>query len=92
MKVHEKRNHSTQIENLNNEVKINQINNKEIEIEEETIYYDKKLAHMATIKDHMKSVIFKNKTEQYINDLSKIIKDLKKFEPPRRRVSDWLSD
>ena len=117
VQLDEKRKHSTQIENLNNEVKNNQINNKEIKIEEETIYYDKKPAHMATIKDHMKSVILKNKTEQYINDLrrrvrlkkllkkgssslrmkrkqkrkiiqnccsslSKIIKELKKMEPP----------
>ena len=61
--VHEKRKHSTKIENINNELKNNQINNKEIKIEEETICYNKKPAYMATIKDQMKSVLLKNKTD-----------------------------
>ena len=127
VKLHEKRKLSTKIENLNKEVKNNQINNKEIKVEEAPLLVIKKPAYNATIKNPMKSVLLKNKTEQYINDLrrrvrlkkllkkgssslqmkrkqkhkiiqdccsslSKIIKELKKIEPPRTRISDWLSD
>ena len=59
-------------------MKNNQRNNKEIKIEEETIYYNKKPASMATIKDHMKSILLKNKTEQYINNLRRRVR-LKKL-------------
>ena len=126
VQLHEKRKHSTKIENLNNEVKNNQINNKEIKVEDVPLLVIKKPTYNAKIKNPMKSVLLKNKTEQYINDLrrrvrlkkllkkgspslrmkrkqkrkiiqdccsslSKIIKELKKIEPPRRRVGDWLS-
>ena len=104
-------------------MKNNQINNKEIKVEYIPLSVIKKPAHKATIKNPMKSVLLKNKTEQYINDLrrrvrlkkllkkgssslrmkrkqkrkiiqdccsslSKIIKELKKMEPPRRLI-DW---
>jgi hypothetical protein len=78
VKLHEKRKHSTKIENLNKEVKNNQINNKEIKVEEAPLLVIKKPAHNATIKNPMKSVLLKNKTEQYINDLRRRVR-LKKL-------------
>ena len=78
VKLHEKRKHSTKIENLNKEVKNNQINNKEIKVEDVPLLVIKKPAHKATIKNPMKSVLLKNKTEQYINDLRRRVR-LKKL-------------
>ena len=50
VQVHEKVKHSTKIENLNNEVKNNQINNKEIKVEDVPLLVIKKPAHKGTKK------------------------------------------
>ena len=74
MQVHEKQKHSTQIKNLNNELKNNQINNKEIKIEEKSMHYniENKKPHTAAIKDHMIYVLLKNnKNKSTINDLDR---------------------
>ena len=60
VQVNEKIKHSNQIENINNEVKNNQINNKEIKVGVETIYYNKTPEPMATIGDHMNYVRLKD--------------------------------
>ena len=127
VQLHEKRKHSTKIENLNNEVKNNQINNTEIKVEDAPLLVITKPAHKATIKNPMISALrninirndlhprfrlkkmadllpkkespslrMKRKQKRKIiqdccSSLSKIIKELKKIEPTRRRVGDWLS-
>ena len=50
VKLHEKRKHSTKIENINNELKNNQINNKEIKVEYVPLLVIKKPANKGTKK------------------------------------------
>ena len=123
MKTHEKRKHSTKIENLNKEVKNNQVNNKEIEFEYLPLLDFKKTSQEATIENPLIFDVLRNEVEKEINDirgraqgekesalrmkrrekrkiiqdccrrLTKVIKELEKMEPPRRRRGiDWLSD
>ena len=123
MKTHEKRKHSTKIENLNKEVKNNQMNNKEMEFEDLPLLDFKKTAQEATIENPLIFDVLRNEVEKEINDirgraqgekesalrmkrrekrkiiqdccrrLTKVIKELEKMEPPRRRRGiDWLSD
>ena len=123
VKTHEKRKHSTKIENLNKEVKNNQMNNKEMEVEDLPLLDFKKPAQEATIENSLVYHILGNETEKEIDyirrrtqikkesalrmkrrekckiiqdccrKLTKVIKELEKMEPPRRRRGiDWLSD
>ena len=123
VKTHEKRKHSTKIENLNKEVKNNQVNNKEIEFEYLPLLDFKKTSQEATIENPLIFDVLRNEVEKEINDirgraqgekesalrmkirekrkiiqdccrrLTKVIKELEKMEPPRRRRGiDWLSD
>ena len=123
VKTHEKRKHSTKIENLNKEVKNNQMNNKEMEVEDLPLLDFKKPAQEATIENPLIFDVLRNEVEKEINDirgraqgekesalrmkrrekrkiiqdccrrLTKVIKELEKMEPPRRRRGiDWLSD
>ena len=123
VKTHEKRKHSTKIENLNKEVNNNQVNNKEIEFEYLPLLDFKKTSQEATIENPLIFDVLRNEVEKEINDirgraqgekesalrmkrrekhkiikdccrrLTKVIKELEKMEPPRRRRGiDWLSD
>ena len=123
VKTHEKRKHSTKIENLNKKVKNNQMNNKEMEVEDLPLLDFKKPAQEATIENPLIFDVLRNEVEKEINDirgraqvkkesalqmkrrekhkiikdccrrLTKVIKELEKMEPPRRRRGiDWLSD
>jgi|EP00090_Calanus_glacialis_P003031 hypothetical protein len=123
VKTHEKRKHSTKIENLNKEVKNNQMNNKEMEVEDLPLLDFKKPAQEATIENPLIFDVLRNEVEKEIKDirgraqvkkesalrmkrrekhkiikdccrrLTKVIKELEKMEPPRRRRGiDWLSD
>ena len=123
VKTHEKRKHSTKIENLNKEVKNNQVNNKEIEFEYLPLLDFKKTSQEATIENPLIFDVLRNEVEKEINDirgraqgekesalrmkrrekrkiiqdccrrLTKVIKELEKMEPHRRRRGiDWLSD
>jgi hypothetical protein len=122
VQAHEKRMHLTQTENLIYTVTNNQINNKEMVVEDLPLLDIKKPAQEATIENPLIFDILRNEIEKEINDirrraqvkkesalrmkrrekrkiiqdccrrLTKVIKELEKIEPPRRRVTDWLSD
>ena len=69
VKTHEKRKHSTKIENLNKEVNNNQVNNKEIEFEYLPLLDFKKTSQEATIENPLIFDVLRNEVEKEINDI-----------------------
>ena len=69
VQLHEKRKHSTKIENLNKEVKNNQVNNKEIEFEYLPLLDFKKTSQEATIENPLIFDVLRNEVEKEIKDI-----------------------
>ena len=69
MKTHEKRKHTTKIQNQNKEVKNNQMNNKEMEVEDLPLLDFKKPAQEATIENPLIFDVLRNEVEKEINDI-----------------------